>query len=361
MIRRRDWLYKKWKKTKDEGLQNQIKVMKRHIQRRLRRTYLSFTENLITDSPNSYPTTKRSFWSYIKSQRTEAANVSPLKVDGKLVTDPKDKAKSLNAQFQSAFSKKFPCSPEDFKSWTGLNAKPEGMESSSDDEDAIIPGVNKTGPGNLRPRLKPRPRRDVRSKLTSRPPAVEDDNTPSAATLSVQDLSQSLDERRLGPTGGDKRGQVSLKDLCVEDKRRIANLIRELAKVGEEREKAREDLEKERRSYELQILKLVEQQEQILRERQEVEKHLQECQQLLAQSQPLHPPPPATSLPPSPPPPPPPPPLTNPQAPPPPFSGPSYPSQWAWSESEGRGQELHQSLLGNVGSPDRRAVIACDG
>ncbi|KAL8598749.1 hypothetical protein ACOMHN_033313 [Nucella lapillus] len=126
MIRRRDRLYKKWKKTKDEGLQNQIKVMKRHIQRRLRRAYWSFTENLITDSPNSYPTTKRSFLSYIKSQRTEAANVSPLKVDGKLVTDPKDKAKALNAQFQSAFSKKFPCSPEDFKSWTGLNAEPEG-------------------------------------------------------------------------------------------------------------------------------------------------------------------------------------------------------------------------------------------
>ncbi|KAL8609842.1 hypothetical protein ACOMHN_020677 [Nucella lapillus] len=108
MIRRRDRLYKKWKKTKDEGLQNQIKAMKRHIQRILRRAYWSFTENLITDSPNSYPTTKRSFWSYIKSQRTEAANVSPLKVDGKLVTDPKDKAKALNAQFQSAFSKKFP-------------------------------------------------------------------------------------------------------------------------------------------------------------------------------------------------------------------------------------------------------------
>ncbi|KAL8562763.1 hypothetical protein ACOMHN_022638 [Nucella lapillus] len=126
MIRRRDRLYTKWKKTEDEGLQNQIKVMKRHIQRRLRRAYWSFTENLIKDSPNSYPTTKRSFWSYIKSQRTEAANVSPLKVDGKLVTNPKDKAKALNAQFQSAFSKKFPCSPEDFKSWTGLNAEPEG-------------------------------------------------------------------------------------------------------------------------------------------------------------------------------------------------------------------------------------------
>ena len=46
-------------------------------------------------------------------------------------------------------------------------------------------------------------------------------------------LSQSLDERRLQPAGGVKRGQVSLKDLCVEDKQRIANLIKELARLSQ--------------------------------------------------------------------------------------------------------------------------------
>ncbi|XP_076439070.1 uncharacterized protein LOC143277970 isoform X2 [Babylonia areolata] len=240
------------------------------------------------------------------------------------------------------------------RSKTKLGWAKSGMESSSDDEDAVIPGVNRTGSGNLRPRLRPRRRRDVGGSKASQSQTPAED-VPSTTTLSVQDLSQSLDERRLGRAGvGVQGGQVSLKDLCVEDKQRIANLIRELAKVGEEREKAREDLERERRSYEEQILKLVEQQEQILRERQEVEKHLQECQQLLAQSQPLHPPPPSLPAPP-----------TNLRAlhqPPPPFPpapSSSYPPQWAWPGSGGQGagqqgQELFQhSLLGNVGSPDR--------
>lgn len=42
-------------------------------------------------------------------------------------------------------------------------------------------------------------------------------------------LSQSLDEQKLHSSAS-KQSKVSLKDLCVEDKRRIANLIKELAR-----------------------------------------------------------------------------------------------------------------------------------
>ena len=60
----------------------------------------------------------------------------------------------------------------------------------------------------------------------------DDDDDYGFLVCFWRQLSQSLDERRLRPAGGGRgqQGQVSLKDLCVEDKRRIANLIKELAK-----------------------------------------------------------------------------------------------------------------------------------
>ncbi|KAK7095947.1 uncharacterized protein [Littorina saxatilis] len=215
------------------------------------------------------------------------------------------------------------------------------MESSSSDDDAIVPGVNQTSAGNLRPKVRLRRPHNVQTKVPKAQPQMED--FASATSLSVQDLSQSLDERKLRPAGGGaKRKQVSLKDLCVEDKQRIANLIKELAKVGEEREKAREELDRERRDYERQILKLVEQQEQILKERQECERHLEECQQILAQSQQFHLPPPHAASP------------LPPFVPPQPYPHPAPHQQW--KSSPAKGQELGLSLMANVGSPSGHGV-----
>ena len=40
------------------------------------------------------------FWKFIKHKATDFDGVAPLKVDGKLVTDPRLKAEALNNQFQ---------------------------------------------------------------------------------------------------------------------------------------------------------------------------------------------------------------------------------------------------------------------
>ena len=50
--------------------------------------------------------------------------------------------------------------------------------------------------------------------------------------------------------------KIGLKDLKPEDKKRVANLVKELAKVGEERELALSQLTEERVAFEerLQIL-----------------------------------------------------------------------------------------------------------
>ena len=44
------------------------------------------------------------FWTYIKHQRTASAGVSPLKAQGRLITDPKQKVEKLNAQFNRTSS-----------------------------------------------------------------------------------------------------------------------------------------------------------------------------------------------------------------------------------------------------------------
>ena len=51
------------------------------------------------------PGKQKRFWSYIKSLRKDTSGVSPLKENGKMHADPKDKADILNRQCASVFTK----------------------------------------------------------------------------------------------------------------------------------------------------------------------------------------------------------------------------------------------------------------
>ncbi|XP_039698826.1 protein hinderin isoform X7 [Pteropus medius] len=75
---------------------------------------------------------------------------------------------------------------------------------------------------------------------------------------------------------------ASLKDLCLEDKRRIANLIKELARISEEKEVTEERLKAEQESFEKKIRQLEEQNELIVKEREALQQQYRECQELLS-------------------------------------------------------------------------------
>ncbi|XP_059102815.1 protein hinderin isoform X3 [Peromyscus eremicus] len=75
---------------------------------------------------------------------------------------------------------------------------------------------------------------------------------------------------------------ASLKDLCLEDKRRIANLIKELARISEEKEVTEERLKTEQESFEKKIRQLEEQNELIIKEREALQLQYRECQELLS-------------------------------------------------------------------------------
>nr|XP_029538802.1 protein hinderin-like isoform X3 [Oncorhynchus nerka] len=61
--------------------------------------------------------------------------------------------------------------------------------------------------------------------------------------------------------------RTSLKDLCPQDKRRIANLIQELARVSEEKESSVQRLRDEQETFERKILQLEQQNQLIVQER----------------------------------------------------------------------------------------------
>ncbi|XP_067938132.1 uncharacterized protein [Watersipora subatra] len=78
---------------------------------------------------------------------------------------------------------------------------------------------------------------------------------------------------------------ASLTDLRPEDKKKVANLIQELANLGSEKDKIEQCLKKERYDFEEAIKDLVKDQKNLLSERQAVQTELNSCQQLLSQLQ----------------------------------------------------------------------------
>ncbi|XP_062409729.1 protein hinderin [Sardina pilchardus] len=84
------------------------------------------------------------------------------------------------------------------------------------------------------------------------------------------------------PQAGHGNTKPSLKDLCPEDKRRIANLIQELARVSEEKEESVQKLRDEQETFERKILELEQQNQFIVHERESLKQQYRECQELLS-------------------------------------------------------------------------------
>ncbi|XP_034726592.1 protein hinderin [Etheostoma cragini] len=116
----------------------------------------------------------------------------------------------------------------------------------------------------------------TKEKVSVHPSAtVATDHTISPAlgtfTSSTQVLSETINNK----------SQVCLKDLCPEDKRRIANLIEELARVSEEKEESVQRLKDEQENFESKIQKLEQQNVIIVQERESLQQQYRECQELL--------------------------------------------------------------------------------
>ncbi|NWT53000.1 K1328 protein, partial [Erythrocercus mccallii] len=142
----------------------------------------------------------------------------------------------------------------------------------SDEEDPLVSISGVSTKENLRMRCLP--------KYQTGP-------TELKVPVAVASVSMDPDRGTGGLTGqqGTNEGGIksaSLKDLCPEDKRRIANLIKELARVSEEKEVTEERLKAEQESFEKKIRQLEEQNELIIKEREDILQQYRECQELLS-------------------------------------------------------------------------------
>ncbi|XP_010013753.1 PREDICTED: uncharacterized protein KIAA1328 homolog [Nestor notabilis] len=142
----------------------------------------------------------------------------------------------------------------------------------SDGKQPVVSVSGVSTKGNLSTRCLPKNQRsETELKVPAAAAFIPMDPVRSTGDLTGQQVTNE---------GGMK--SASLKDLCPEDKRRIANLIKELARVSEEKEVTEERLKAEQESFEKKIRQLEEQNELIIKEREALQQQYRECQELLS-------------------------------------------------------------------------------
>ena len=113
LMRWRDKLFRRMRKTKKEKDVRRFKDCKKAVQKQERQSYWNYINNIIeVGDPDSdqQPKQKR-FWSYIKSLRKDTTGVAPLKDNGRLFNAPRDKAEILSRQYQSVYTQEDQDSP----------------------------------------------------------------------------------------------------------------------------------------------------------------------------------------------------------------------------------------------------------
>ncbi|CAJ1051522.1 protein hinderin [Xyrichtys novacula] len=116
----------------------------------------------------------------------------------------------------------------------------------------------------------------IKEKVSVRHPAtVVTEHAPFPATGAFPSSSQVVSE------SSKTRNPVCMKDLCPEDKRRIAHLVEELARVSGEREESVQRLKDEQETFECKIQQLEQQNLIIAQERESLQQQYKECQELL--------------------------------------------------------------------------------
>ena len=117
LIRKQDRLYDKMRKARRNvstharaaSLRIKFHKLKLHVQTETRKAYWNYIATVILPQDGSGTPTK-SFWSFVRRNRTEKMNISALKspTTGDLVNSAVGKAEILNSQFRSVFTEETP-------------------------------------------------------------------------------------------------------------------------------------------------------------------------------------------------------------------------------------------------------------
>ena len=103
LVRLKQKLYNRAKLTGNTNDWQKYRNVKKSTNHHLKRSHRHHVNNKLSDALENNNT--KPFWSYIKSLRNDNNGVAPIKAEGKLHSDPTQKANLLNRQFQSVFVK----------------------------------------------------------------------------------------------------------------------------------------------------------------------------------------------------------------------------------------------------------------
>ena len=102
MMRKRDRLYKKAKKSGKEQHWAEYRRERNNTTKEIRKAHNKYLNEIVGEALTSNPKT---FWSYLKTTKTENIGIPTLKSGQNICVSDKDKAEALNAQFKSVFTK----------------------------------------------------------------------------------------------------------------------------------------------------------------------------------------------------------------------------------------------------------------
>ena len=81
------------------------KHLKRNVQTQIRKSYWENVESILSGDEASTYQTQNKFWKFIKASKRDRTGTSPLRDNGLLISEAKDKADILNRQYISVFSR----------------------------------------------------------------------------------------------------------------------------------------------------------------------------------------------------------------------------------------------------------------
>ena len=107
LMRKSKKLFRRQRKTKKAKDIRQYKETKAHLQKAERQSYWQYVDNIIEigDPDQQHQPKQKRFWSYIKSLWKDTGGIAPLKDNGRLHADSKEKADILNRQYESTWTR----------------------------------------------------------------------------------------------------------------------------------------------------------------------------------------------------------------------------------------------------------------
>ena len=158
LIRKRNKLYQKKKRNKCTRTTKKYHECKQTLQKKMRQEYWKYLEGIIsfdtTDTNSERPQKQKSSGATFKNMKKDNTGVAPLRNNGLLINDSKQKAEVLNTQYHSVFTPEddtpISASLEDnYPSMPEINVTNNGVEKFLKNIDAS----KATGPDEISARI----------------------------------------------------------------------------------------------------------------------------------------------------------------------------------------------------------------